>query len=138
TLRTAKAPLLVLAALLCLLGTARIARAQNVKYTEGTADASLRGSAQVDPSTLGMTLQIPLGGYAGRAGLNTPVTLSYSSKLWRVNTNAGFPGYIDYQRSRTPCTRSIRSRAGPAAWSRRRSSTSAGHKPTTMTRAKRC
>ncbi|HMX24700.1 MAG TPA: DUF2380 domain-containing protein [Blastocatellia bacterium] len=70
--------------------------AQTVQHTQNTADASLRGSLQVDPSTLGMSLQIPLGEYKGRGGLNVPITLSYGSKQWRVETVQGFPGQSAY------------------------------------------
>ncbi|MGH9932084.1 MAG: hypothetical protein ACREA9_23020, partial [Pyrinomonadaceae bacterium] len=87
---------LVLAALLCLFGALSSAQAQNVQHTQNTADASLRGGLQVDPSTLGMSLQIPLGGYSGRGGLNVPITLSFGSKQWRVETVQGFPGQSAY------------------------------------------
>src|SRR5438094_10199143 len=64
--------------------------AQNVQFTQNTADSSMRGDLQVDPSTLGMTLQVPLGAYPGR-GLNLPVTVSYASKQWRIQTSLVFP-----------------------------------------------
>jgi RHS repeat-associated protein len=66
------------------------ALAQNFQHTEKTADSSLRSNLQVDPSTLGMTLQIPLGEYPGRNGNNISITLSYGSKLWRIETVDGF------------------------------------------------
>ena len=44
---------------------------------------NLRGSGRVNPSTLGMEIDIPLGGYSGR-GISIPINLSYSSKLWRM------------------------------------------------------
>ncbi len=40
--------------------------AQNVQYTNNTADSNLRGSLQVDPSTLGMSFNLPMGAYGGR------------------------------------------------------------------------
>jgi len=52
---------------------------------------------QVDPSTLGMTIQIPLGEYSGRGGLSIPLTLSYGSKLWRMQTLIGFEAFLGYQ-----------------------------------------
>jgi hypothetical protein len=70
--------------------------AQAIQHTQNTADASLRGGLQVDPSTLGMTLQIPLGEYKGRGGLNLPITLSYGSKQWRMEMVQGFPGNSAY------------------------------------------
>ena len=42
------------------------AQAQNVKYTKGSADQSLRGNFEVDPSTLSLGIQLPLGEYQGR------------------------------------------------------------------------
>lgn len=53
------------------------------QHTEGGADNALRGSGRVNASTLGMEIDIPLGSYPGR-GINVPVSLSYSSKLWRT------------------------------------------------------
>ncbi|HMV49106.1 MAG TPA: hypothetical protein PKD31_15215, partial [Blastocatellia bacterium] len=82
--------------LFCLSISAVLTFAQTVQHTQNTADASLRGSLQVDPSTLGMSLQIPLGEYKGRGGLNVPITLSYGSKQWRVETVQGFPGQSAY------------------------------------------
>src|SRR5262245_7627317 len=67
------------------------ALAQGFQHTENTADISLRSNLQVDPSTLGMTLSIPLNEYPGRNGANLPVTLNYGSKVWRLETVNGFP-----------------------------------------------
>lgn len=53
---------------------------------ENGPDRTLRGSGRVNPSTLGMEIEIPLGSYPGR-GINVPVNLSYSSKLWRMEVN---------------------------------------------------
>src|SRR5262249_21293792 len=86
----------VFCTLLCLFGPSPSALAQNIQHTQNTADRSLRGDLQVDPSTLGMTLSIPLGEYPGRNGVNLPVTLSYGSKQWRIETVQGFPGQVAY------------------------------------------
>jgi hypothetical protein len=86
----------VFCALLCQFGLSPSALAQNIQHTQNTADSSLRGDLQVDPSTLGMSLSIPLGEYSGRSGVNLPVTLSYGSKQWRIETVQGFPGVIAY------------------------------------------
>ena len=51
--------------------------------TANNKDQSLRSSGRVNPSTLGMEIDIPLGGYPGR-GINMPVGISYSTKLWRL------------------------------------------------------
>jgi len=57
---------------------------QNVKYTDGATDQTLRSNLKVDPSTLGLSFQVPLGGASGRGG-NLPVSLRYGSKVWRIN-----------------------------------------------------
>jgi YD repeat-containing protein len=49
---------------------------------ENSADRVLRGSGRVNASSLGMEFDLPLGGYPGR-GIDVPVSLSYSSKVWR-------------------------------------------------------
>ena len=69
------------------------AQTPNVQFTNKTVDFGDRGDVKVNPSTLGMEIQIPLGNYRGRAGLNLPVTLSYSSKLWRFEYNFFNPGH---------------------------------------------
>lgn len=51
---------------------------------ERSADRTLRGSGRVNASTLAMEFDLPLGSYAGR-GINVPISLSYSSKLWRMD-----------------------------------------------------
>jgi RHS repeat-associated protein len=70
--------------------------AQNVQYTQNKPDQALRSDLRVDPSTLGMSIAIPLGSYPGRAGNTLPITLNYSSKVWRIN-------YLtNYYRGTTP------------------------------------
>ncbi len=58
--------------------------AQNIQDTKNKPDQTLRADARVDPATHGLSLQIPLGTYPGRAGLNLPLAITYSSKLWRL------------------------------------------------------
>ncbi|HEV8429596.1 MAG TPA: RHS repeat-associated core domain-containing protein [Pyrinomonadaceae bacterium] len=67
------------------------ARAQNVQYDDKALDLGSRSAVRVDPTTRGLNFEIPLGSYPGRAGLNVPVTLSYTSKVWNVE----FEGYND-------------------------------------------
>lgn len=50
---------------------------------KNSADINLRSTGRVNPSTLGMEMDIPLGSYPGR-GISLPIGLSYSSKLWRL------------------------------------------------------
>lgn len=56
---------------------------QNKQYTDNTPDQTLRGSGRVNASTLAMEFGLSLGGYPGR-GINLPINLSYSSKLWEI------------------------------------------------------
>lgn len=56
---------------------------QQAQHNDNKADQSLRGSGRVNPSSLGLEMDVPLGNYSGR-GINVPVGLSYSSKLWRL------------------------------------------------------
>lgn len=58
---------------------------QERDYTKNTADATLRSQARIDPSSLGMGLQISLGEYSGRGGSSLPIVLNYSSKVWGIN-----------------------------------------------------
>jgi RHS repeat-associated protein len=65
------------------------ATAQTVQYTQGKADQALRSDLRVDPSTLGMSIQVPIGSYPGR-GPSLPISLNYSSKLWRINFDSSW------------------------------------------------
>lgn len=67
--------------------------AQNAQHNENKADQTLRGSGRINPSTLAMEIDIPLGSYPGR-GINVPISLSYSSKLWRMEYVGNAPGGI--------------------------------------------
>lgn len=49
---------------------------------ENSADRVLRGSGRINASSLGMEFELPLGSYPGR-GNDVPISLSYSSKVWR-------------------------------------------------------
>jgi RHS repeat-associated protein len=67
------------------LGKSLHAQSLDYQYTQNTADGTLRSHARVDPSTLGMSFQLPMGGYTGRGGSSLPVMLYYNSKVWAVN-----------------------------------------------------
>jgi RHS repeat-associated protein len=69
-------------------------QAPNIQFNKKSVDGGDRGSVRVNPSTLALELEIPLASYPGRAGLNVPVTLSYSSKAWRVEYIAYIPGHF--------------------------------------------
>ena len=62
--------------------------AQTMGNAQNNIDSRLRSSARVDPATQAMQLQISLGSYQGRNGLNVPITLSYSSKVWQIQFQA--------------------------------------------------
>lgn len=66
--------------------------AQQKQYTENKSDLALRSEARIDPATLGMSLEIPLGGAPGRAGTSLPISVRYSSKLWRMKYIYLVPG----------------------------------------------
>ena len=57
---------------------------QEQQYTQNKSDQALRSDVRVDPATHSLDIQIPLMSYPGRAGGKVPITLYYSSKLWRV------------------------------------------------------
>ncbi|MDQ3816986.1 MAG: hypothetical protein M3362_04755, partial [Acidobacteriota bacterium] len=82
--RAANASLLLIAMCVVAWPVAALATG-DIQYTNGNADSFLRSDYNVDPSTLGMTLRIPLGNYPGRGDASMPITLYYSSKLWRMN-----------------------------------------------------
>lgn len=64
--------------------------AQNQQYTKNSPDQTLRSDARIDPSSHALSIQIPLGAYPGRAGLNLPVSITYSSKSLRLEANGDF------------------------------------------------
>jgi RHS repeat-associated protein len=61
------------------------AQSPNIQYTQNVPDSAMRSDIRVDPSNLGVNMQIPLAGYPGRAGTGLSVSLSYSSKVWRID-----------------------------------------------------
>jgi RHS repeat-associated protein len=68
------------------------ATGQNIQHTENKADQALKSGLSVDPSSLGMSITIPLGGYPGRAGLSLPINVTYSSKVWRLDYTGDWEG----------------------------------------------
>jgi RHS repeat-associated protein len=67
-------------------------RAQNIQHNNDAVDMGMRNTRRVNPITLGAEIQIPLGSYRGRGGLDVPVVLSYSSKLWEMKFQGYNPG----------------------------------------------
>ncbi|MDQ3253940.1 MAG: hypothetical protein M3R15_08555, partial [Acidobacteriota bacterium] len=76
----------------CVLLPLSAARGQDsgIDFTSSRADQSLRSAARVNPSTLAMELSIPLSGYPGRGGVSLPVSINYSSKVWRIDYRESF------------------------------------------------
>lgn len=65
---------------------------QDTQNTKNTADQSSRSAGRVNPSTLGMEFNLPMGSYAGR-GINLPLGLNYSSKVWQFQDYFTVPGH---------------------------------------------
>lgn len=63
----------VLVFLCALTSASSVALAQNIQYSQGSVGSSLNN-----------TLQIPLKSYTGRGGASLPITLYYSSDVWRI------------------------------------------------------
>lgn len=63
----------VLVFLCALTSASSWALAQNIQYSQGSVGSSLNN-----------TLQIPLKSYPGRGGASLPITLYYSSEVWRI------------------------------------------------------
>lgn len=78
----------------CALLWALAAHAQNIQHTENKADQALKSGLSVNPSSLGMNITIPLGSYPGRAGVNVPVNVTYSSKVWRIDYTGSWEGQL--------------------------------------------
>jgi RHS repeat-associated protein len=71
---------------------------QDTQNTQNTVDQNMRSSGRVNPSTLGMEFDLPLGSYPGR-GISMPLGINYSSKQWRFEDDEsiqlpGAPKYI--------------------------------------------
>jgi hypothetical protein len=56
------------------------------KDTSNKADQNLKSIAHVNPSTLAMEMSVPLMSYPGRNGNSLPISFSYSSKIWRMQS----------------------------------------------------
>ncbi len=73
-------PLILVAALL---GNSLAQVQTQVSYNRNSPDFNKRSVIEVDPSTLGLNINLPLQDYPGR-GLNLPIALYYSSKIVRT------------------------------------------------------
>jgi RHS repeat-associated protein len=73
--------ILVVGALVCSFVSSH---AQNIQRPSTKSDFTNRSDLRVDPSTLGLNIEIPLGVFPGRAGSSLPVILNYSSKVHQI------------------------------------------------------
>jgi len=102
----------LLIVLCCALFWPGSASGQNVQYTQNTVNTALRSNASVDPSNLGMSLQIPLRAYLGRGEASLPVSLYYSSKVWRIKYTDSINMYGGMYETVTQAKYAERSAAG--------------------------
>jgi RHS repeat-associated protein len=58
--------------------------AQNVQYPDKKPDQMSKESLQIDPVTGALNIEMPLRVYTGRGGTSIPLSLRYSSKVWRM------------------------------------------------------
>jgi RHS repeat-associated protein len=92
-------PALLLGVVSLLLMSATIGRAQSIQYTENKPDQALRSAMRVDPSTLGLSIEVPIASYPGRGGASMPINLSYSSKQWRVDFSSSYLTVLELPRT---------------------------------------
>lgn len=84
-------PLILVAALL---GNSLAQVQTQVSYNRNSPDFNKRSVIEVDPSTLGLNINLPLQDYPGR-GLNLPIALYYSSKVWRIQNTGCYANISD-------------------------------------------
>ena len=89
-LRTLGALLRALFLLAGVLMLSSVLLAQNKQYTKNTPDQTMRSDARVDSASHALSIQIPLGAYAGRADLNVPISITYSSKFRHLDLDRDF------------------------------------------------
>lgn len=77
--------ILLLGVALLFLMSPATGRAQSIQYTQNKPDQGLRSAMRVDPTTLGLSIDVPIASYPGRDGTSVPINLAYSSKVWRIN-----------------------------------------------------
>lgn len=90
--------LLLIGGLLC--AFAIVSRAQNIQFTQGSVG-----------SGLDVTIQVPIAAYPGR-GASLPVTLFYSSKVWRL----GHLGTVNDISNYTTITEAIYGEHSTSGW----------------------
>jgi RHS repeat-associated protein len=78
--------LLSLALTILVKGQSNVPATNTRNNKDKTKRSSSPSLAQVNPTTLGLELALPLSEAAGRAGNSLPIALNYSSKVWRMET----------------------------------------------------
>jgi RHS repeat-associated protein len=78
--------LLSLALTILVKGQSNVPATNTRNNKDKTKRSSSPSLAQVNPTTLGLELTLPLSEAAGRAGNSLPIALNYSSKVWRMET----------------------------------------------------
>lgn len=68
----------IIVAVLCIVGMAGVCFGQQ---DNNDADKTLRGSGRVNPSTLAMEFDLPLGNYPGR-GINVPTSGNRGDRIY--------------------------------------------------------
>jgi hypothetical protein len=66
------------------------AATNQARNTSDKADKNLKSSARINPSTLAMEFDVPLASFPGRNGNSLSSSLSYSSKVWRMDESGSY------------------------------------------------
>lgn len=56
---------------------------QDVQFTRNN-NSTVNVASDIDPSSLGLAINIQLANYPGRSGTDMPINLKYSSKVWNI------------------------------------------------------
>lgn len=79
--------------------------AQNIQFTQGSVSSGLDNS-----------LSIPIQIYPGRGAANLPITLHYSSKVWRIGFLKAIVAYQGIYPVKRPVTEAVYSEFSRAGW----------------------
>ena len=66
------------------------AHAQNIQSTEGNTNSYVNVESEVDPNSLGLNVRLQLAENPGRKGMNMPVFMQYSSKVWKIQYSGAY------------------------------------------------
>ncbi|NOT61487.1 MAG: hypothetical protein HOP19_14815 [Acidobacteria bacterium] len=61
-----------------------------LQYTANNSDQDTRASIEIDPTTLALSISIPLANFPGRKG-GVPVNFRYASKVWKIKYQEPWP-----------------------------------------------